>query len=453
MGRAEQGKGFRQNGWRRSGHLAGLAAAVFGILAVLAPGVSASSTAPPVPPNEDPFYSYSGSLSGLAPGAVLGERVIQLVLFPDLATPVSAFQLLFRTTSELGKPALGVATVIRPLLGPVLPRVLSWQPFYDSLGPQCDPSYDLRGGVTPTLGSAYFSSCDMEGQAEATGAATFLAQGATVVVTDYEETNQAWAAGPLEGYATLDGIRAAESYLHYSEATTPVAMIGYSGGAIATQWAAELAPAYAPHLDVVAAAAGGVLVDPIHNLHYINGGGTGWSYVIPATMLSIFDRAFGIDVYQYASAYGAELMNEDQDAFINDLAKGNITYQELLQPQYANFTSIPDIVPDLNALIMGSNGTPKASMLLENGEGTTDNGYDGDGIMIASDVEALAHEYCQRGVSVEYLQADGDNHTEASVPFIAVAIPYLSGRLAGLPGLSNCSMIGTGSSLAPLPSS
>ena len=49
-------------------------------------------------------------------------------------------------------------------------------------------------------------------------------------------------------------------------------MLGYSGGAIATEWAAELAPTYAPDaLDVnarlIGAVIGGVLVDPAHNLH------------------------------------------------------------------------------------------------------------------------------------------------------------------------------------------
>ena len=48
-------------------------------------------------------------------------------------------------------------------------------------------------------------------------------------------------------------------------------MLGYSGGAIATEWAAELASTYAPDVNarMIGAAMGGVLVDPAHNLHYI----------------------------------------------------------------------------------------------------------------------------------------------------------------------------------------
>ena len=47
-------------------------------------------------------------------------------------------------------------------------------------------------------------------------------------------------------------------------------MFGYSGGVIATEWAAELASTYA--LDVnarmIGPAMGGVLVGPTHNLQY-----------------------------------------------------------------------------------------------------------------------------------------------------------------------------------------
>ena len=48
-------------------------------------------------------------------------------------------------------------------------------------------------------------------------------------------------------------------------------MLGYSGGAIATESAAELASTYAPDVKarMIGAAMGGVLVDPAHNLHCI----------------------------------------------------------------------------------------------------------------------------------------------------------------------------------------
>ena len=38
-------------------------------------------------------------------------------------------------------------------------------------------------------------------------------------------------------------------------------MNGYSGGAIASNWAEALAPRYAPRLNIVAVAAGGIFPD------------------------------------------------------------------------------------------------------------------------------------------------------------------------------------------------
>ena len=47
-------------------------------------------------------------------------------------------------------------------------------------------------------------------------------------------------------------------------------MLGYSGGAVATESAAELASTYAPDVNarMIGAAMGGAPVDPAHNLYH-----------------------------------------------------------------------------------------------------------------------------------------------------------------------------------------
>ena len=62
------------------------------------------------------------------------------------AAPVRAEQLLYRTTGELGQPAITVTTVIRPKKSLASTKIVSYQTAYDALGPKCDPSYTLRGG-------------------------------------------------------------------------------------------------------------------------------------------------------------------------------------------------------------------------------------------------------------------------------------------------------------------
>ena len=411
------------------------------VAACLAAAIPAAASAAIVSPSSDPFYTYSGSLAAAAPGTVLKQRSVDVVLSGGTQTPIAAEQLLFRTSNELGKPALAVTTVIPSSTGST--KIMSWQPFYDALGPDCDPSFALRGGGNP-LG------CADDSQLEETIASTFLAQGDAIVMTDYEETNEGYADGRLEGYATLDGIRAAETYLHDTPASAPVAMIGYSGGAIASQWAAELAPAYAPALNIVGTAAGGAFVDPAHTLSFINGNANNWAYVIPV-YLFMLERGFGIPITNYLSPFGLKIYHADENTSIGNFATTVTSFQQLVKPQYADVSKVRPFVQALDQLIMGSDGTPKSPMFLGNGEGTKANGWDGDGIMITGDLEGLAHEYCGRGVPVEFQQYNGLPHVEAFAPFLTYAIPYLTDRLNGLPAPSNCASTGAGNSLSPLP--
>ena len=67
---------------------------------------------------------------------------------------------------------------------------------------------------------------------------------------DYEGPGSSFSAGRLSGHGVLDGLRAALNFgstLGLSSGVK-VAGFGYSGGAIATGWAAALQPSYAPEL-------------------------------------------------------------------------------------------------------------------------------------------------------------------------------------------------------------
>ncbi|WP_250645716.1 lipase family protein [Rhodococcus oxybenzonivorans] len=61
--------------------------------------------------------------------------------------------------------------------------------------------------------------------------------------------------------AVLDGIRAAQRLPRTGLGVGPVGLAGYSGGAMATNWATALAPTYSPELDIVGAAQGGTPVN------------------------------------------------------------------------------------------------------------------------------------------------------------------------------------------------
>jgi hypothetical protein len=416
-------------------------------LVLFAPAAQARLT-----PEEDPFYQYSGStpLAQVAPGAVLKTRTLAYHV-AGVPLPVSAIQLLYRSTSELGEPTVNVTSVLKPAITIGTPQVVAYQSFYDSLSPADEPSYAISGALT--LGGAI-------PQVESALIAPELLAGRTVVVADTEGEKADFAAGPEYGTNTLDSLRAALSSSATGLGTTKkIGLIGYSGGAIATEWAAELAPTYAPTINskLVGAAIGGVLVDPAHNLHYIEGS-LSWAGVMPMAIIGV-SRAFHIDLTPYLSEYGKQLYAKLEHAsIVNALAQyPGLTWAQLAKPEYPTPESIPVYVKTVNHLIMGTGGTPTTPLFIGQGalgelEGTAGDKPgigEGDGVMIAGDVRTLARQYCAAGDKVQYTQYPL-GHVTAAVPWVTAAIPWLASRFAGIPAPQNCASIEPGNPLTPI---
>jgi Secretory lipase len=415
-----------------------------------APGMAVAA----LQPKDDPFYSYTGStpLANIAPGTVLQTRSFpyHIFVFPTL---LETTQLLYRSTSQTGKPTVNVTSVIRPLIQFDEKKVISYQSAYDSLNrndePSCAISGGLRlGGVIPNVEAAVFGP--------------FIADGYTINIPDTEGQRADFAAGPEYGMNTLDSIRAA---FNSSTVDLPpdarVAMLGYSGGAIATEWAAELAPTYAPDVNarMIGAVMGGVLVDPAHNLHYVEGTGF-WSGIIAMALVGIA-RAFEVDFTPYLSAHGARVFHEMQTAsIVNVLGQyPGLKWEDLFSPEYPTPESLPLYVECANKLIMGTGDTPTAPLFIGQGangelEGTPGDKEGigaGDGVMIAGDVRTLARDYCAKGTTVHYDQYDALSHIWSVPIWLPNAIAWIKQRFAGLPAPQNCSSIPEGNPLKPIP--
>lgn len=408
------------------------------VLAGLSSSASADAGVPL--PSHDGFYRYTGRtpLSRIAPGTPLKQRTVTLGAMTS-STPLEAQQILYRTTDAAGSPTISVTTVVLPVTGTVAPRVVAYLSFYDALGAQCDPSYTLRGGDpgAPNAGTA---------EAEQAVVHTLHQNGYVVTVPDFENVGLDYVAGTESGMSTLDGIRATLAVLTLDRAT-PVGLMGYSGGSIAADWASELAPRYAPQVNLVGTAMGGVPVHLGHILTYIDGSPT-WSSVMPAAMLGIA-RGFHVDLAPYLSEYGKKVVRAESTQCIGQFsgAYPGLTLKQLFKPQYADVLRVPALKRLINALIMGSApGHPTTPMLVVAGnlDGT------GDGVMVAADQEALAHQYCQQGVPVVYEEVQQGEHTQTGVAFMPQALAFLADRFSGAPPVDGCALIGPGSSLAPI---
>ncbi|WP_329493748.1 lipase family protein [Kitasatospora herbaricolor] len=432
-----------------------LAVAVTAALAatpVAAVASPAAAAAPSAAAASDPFYTYDGStpLASLAPGTVLKTRTLQYHLL-GLPTPVQAIQLLYRTTDAQGRPAANVTTVVRSLTGDG-GKAVSYQSFYDSLDPQDSPSRAVAGDLT--LGG-------LLPNVEALFLVPLLAQGYNLVIPDTEGQTADFAAGPEYATNTLDSIRAAtRSAATGMNGDTAFGLMGYSGGAIATDWAAALASGYAPDVNskLVGFTEGGLLVDPAHNLKYVDGSLV-WSGVIPMAVIGV-SRSFGIDLKPYLSDYGLTVYQQLEHGSIVD-ALGRfpgLTWKKMAKPQYADPNSVPAFLAAVNRINLGSAPTPTVPGYIAQGnggvlEGTFGNPAGvgtGDGVMVAGDVRALARQYCATGNGrIKFQQFDLLSHVGVPVVWAPQAIGWLGDRFAGRTAPSDCGHIPAGNSLAP----
>ncbi|MQY23511.1 lipase family protein [Nocardia macrotermitis] len=220
----------------------------------------------PLLPSRDPFLVPPADLGRYAPGAILRTRAVRIGLFGLVPQQVSAWQLLYRSTDMNGDAEAAITTVLLPAdADPEVERpLLAFESAIDATAEQCAPSYALRlGAVAP--GSIT--------QLEWMLVAGALRRGWAISIADHEGPHGNFGAPREPGYRSLDGIRAAVGFAPLDlHARTPVAVWGYSGGGMAGSWLVEMAPSYAPELDIVGAVLGAPVGDPGQVFTDLNGG-------------------------------------------------------------------------------------------------------------------------------------------------------------------------------------
>lgn len=205
--------------------------------------VTAAAAAYPTPvapfaaPEDDPFHAPapSAELAVTPPGTILRYRPIAPRAYYLFDVDARAWQVAYHSTDTHGGPQVNVATVLIP--AEAEPRLLSYQVAYDALTRRCAPSREILSGSM--VEHALMNKA--------------LSRGWIVVLPDYEGPQAQFLAGPNAGHGVLDGVRAARALLADTDVDTrsPIALWGYSGGAFASLWAAELAADYAPELPIV----------------------------------------------------------------------------------------------------------------------------------------------------------------------------------------------------------
>jgi Secretory lipase len=405
--------------------LAGVFAVAIAASTTLVAAVPASAAAPP-PPQSDAFYQPPAGYEATAPGTVLRSRAVPVSAFGLLPQKVQAWQLLYRTTDTQDQPEATVTTLLLPLgAKPSAGRPLvSYQVAEDSAAPQCAISYQLRQGA---------GNDNIVAQAEILLMDAALQKGWAVTVPDYEGPKSAYVAGKQAGQAVLDGIRATEGFAEAGltgGAATKVGMWGYSGGALASGWASELQPSYAPELNVKGVAEGGLPVNPRNILQGANGGVfagiamsgiAGISQAYPE-LESFLDRHLTADGKAALVKARTQCNSQNVTTFaFKDLYQYFDIANPLAQP-------VPDGV--LTADTLGQH-TPTAPLFVYHSVN--------DELVPHADTDQVVANYCATGGQVTYQRDILSEHIALVVTGAPDALNWLSDRLADKPAAAGCS--------------
>lgn len=367
-------------------------------------------------PDPDSFYDQPEPFPAKAePGTIIKARKVPFRPGLSIPLPGQAWQIQYVTRDANGRPLAAVTTVVKPLVPSLSahPPLLSYQFAYDSLGAQCNPSRTLRGGIANYNNQAE-TLIYILGQ---------LALGWTIVLPDYEGPYLAYGVGKLSGQAVLDSIRAALALPDAGlNPDTPVGMMGYSGGALATAWAASMQPDYAPELNMVGVAAGGVPADLFGVVQRVEGG---------PFMGLILGGIVGAN-RAYPELLPPSILNEDGKALFEEMKDGCVSDNSSLAlfKSLSDYTTVADPFSTPGALAVRD----KVS-LPQPGKAPTVDMFiyheTFDEIIPVAGTAALVKTWCDAGTPISFMRGLVGEHVTGTVAYSVPALLYLTARFDG----------------------
>ena len=392
-------------------------------------GLVSSSALPriiqPIPPSQDPWYKAPLDFESAIPGQVLRARVAPGNLTTVYKNASAAFNILFRTTDSHYEPTWAVTTVYIPSK-PSGESLLSYQIPYNSPDVDYSPSYALYNPY-------YYASL------VGTDISTALGHGWFVNVPDHEGPLASFTCGVQEGHTTLDSIRAIlslQSQLSMSKKPR-VALWGYSGGSIASEFATELQVQYAPELEIAGAALGGLVPNLTSTVPHVTG--SVFAGLLPLALLGLTS--------QYPAAHQYLLSELKQSGPYNAtgfLSAKTMSFEtafavlanQSIYDYFKNGANFIQGAPLQHALdretMMGFHGTPQIPLYVYKAIH--------DEISPIADTDTLVSRYCEVGGNVIYERNSIGGHLAEETNGDARAIDWLAQVFAGTYQHSGCTI-------------
>ncbi|MGO4614452.1 lipase family protein [Nocardia sp. 2YAB30] len=362
-------------------------------------------------PDPDPFYAAPPNLAAFQPGDVVRARRIDSGPY----TGTDDWQVAFRSTNSQGNPVMGVTTVLLPP-GVQNPPLVSYQALINSLGTRCSPSRSLFNGELD----------------DAAGMMLPIRRGWAVSVPDYLGPTSAYSAARLSGMMTLDSVRAVRKVAELGLADSPVALAGYSGGGLATAWAAAMQPTYAPDLHLTAAVAGGIPADlgeMAHALGFNSHPGFGLAFAAAMGLEREYpDRVPVSDQLNETGLWFRDLTRDACRRFL--LNEGAFRSAEQMAAS-KNLMDSPEVLAVLREnSLRYFEGVPTVPTFIWQGRFDTLTSF--------GPVAEVANRYCRAGARVLFHPYEISEHMTTAVAGFAEAWNYIDARFRGEPAPINC---------------
>jgi len=374
----------------------------------------------PVLPAKDPFYQPPSGFQHAEPGTVLRSRDVQLGFLGLIPQKVRATQLLYRTRDRHGNPEATVTTVLIPARhSPRQVRhVVSYQCAIDAVTSRCFPSFALRRGARAVGSLAQFEYLLM---------AAAVAEGWVVSVPDHEGPDGMWGAPHEPGYRVLDGLRATLSFERFGlAADSRVGLWGYSGGGLASAWAAEVHSSYAPEINLV----GAVLGSPVGNLGNTFRRLNGSKFAgLPALVISALAKTYpglGRVVEEHATEEGrATLKRLERMTTLEAIVRMfRADMDDLVRPPLDEVLDMPEIQEVFEDIRLGAT-VPTPPVLLVQAVH--------DSVIAVDDIDELAHLYTVGGAQITYHRDLFSEHMLLHPMSAPMTLRWLIDRFAGRP--------------------
>lgn len=371
------------------------------------------------------FYATPADLPR-APGTLVRNEAMDFYLDPVklVKYPATATRIMYSSVNATGETVPVTGTVLVPTKawsGKGERPVIGYGVGTQGVADRCAPSRTLSTGQ----------------EYEGIMISALLAQGYTVVVTDYEglgtEGLHTYMVRQSQGHAVLDSLRAAAQVPDSGvTADTPAAIVGYSQGGGASAAAAELAPEYAPELNLKGAYAGAVPADLFDTADQIDG--TLYSEFLLYAVAGQFD-AYGIDPADYLNARGLELREEAADnCTVDGLFEHAFVDSSRITANGEHFKELVRSDERLQGVIaeqqIGSGRAPEIPVVLTHSLL--------DDVIPYSTGQDLARRWCDEGATVSLDANAVPTHLGGYVGGIPRMTAFLQARFDGARPLDSC---------------